>query len=249
LRRFHTGAMFFVLVAVPWTSGQSEAGDSARPAIGEAAASQRRAVAPMRATARLQRSTAATSMRQATIRQRAAALHTKVAPPLLGKSFQPVRRWSISPLAGSAFAGAPCEPLSLDQLNPVVERVSEVEEVDPNLVRAVIAQESGFRPCAVSPKGALGLMQLMPATIEQLDVQDALDPEQNIAAGTRLLRRLLDRYNGDLASALAAYNAGPAQVDRANGIPQISETMQYVSDLLKKMLTQRAPAAGAPRPR
>ncbi len=203
----------------------------------------------MRATAKLQWSTAATSMRQATMRQRAAALRSKVAPPLLGNSLQPSRRWSISAVAGSAFAGAPCEPLSLERLNPLVERASEVEEVDPNLVRAVIAQESGFRPCAVSPKGALGLMQLMPATIEELDVQDALDPGQNIAAGTRLLGRLLDRYDGDLALALAAYNAGPTQVDRANGIPAISETMQYVSDLLKKMLTQRAPAAGAPRPR
>ncbi len=110
-----------------------------------------------------------------------------------------------------------------------------MQGVDPELVRAVIAQESGFRPCAVSAKGAIGLMQLMPATIEELEVQDALDPGQNIDAGTRLLRRLLDRYNGDLALALAAYNAGPARVDDANGIPPISETMQYVSDLLKKI--------------
>jgi soluble lytic murein transglycosylase-like protein len=131
----------------------------------------------------------------------------------------------------------------------LVELLSARQGVDPDLVRAVIAQESGFRPCAVSPKGAIGLMQLMPATIEELDVQDAFDPGQNIGAGTRLLRQLLDRYNGDLSLALAAYNAGPAQVDRSNGIPPISETMQYVSDLLKRMMTQRDPAAGALRPR
>ena len=91
-------------------------------------------------------------------------------------------------------------------------------------------------------------MQLMPATIEDLEVQDAFDPRQNIGAGTRLLRRLLDRYDGDLAMALAAYNAGPAQVDGANGVPPITETMRYVSDLLKKM-NQNAPASAAPGPR
>jgi soluble lytic murein transglycosylase-like protein len=123
-----------------------------------------------------------------------------------------------------------------------------VQGLDPDLVRAVIAQESGFRPCAVSAKGAVGLMQLMPAAIEDLEVQDAFDPEQNIGAGTRLLRRLLGRYNGDLALALAAYNAGPTQVDDANGIPPISETMKYVSDLLKK-LANRLPASSVPGPR
>jgi soluble lytic murein transglycosylase-like protein len=185
-------------------------------------------------------------MRQAAARQRAAAI--RVSRPTLGKSFKPLRDWPIPPAGGSLSADVPCEVLSLDQLNPVVERMSALQGVDPDLVRAVIAQESGFRPCAVSPKGAIGLMQLMPATIEELDVQDAFDPGQNIGAGTRLLRRLLDRYHGDLSLALAAYNAGPAQVDGANGIPPISETIRYVSELLKK-LTPRTPAAVAPAPR
>jgi hypothetical protein len=188
-------------------------------------------------------------MRQAAARQRATARRINIPPPTSGNSSKSLRGWSISPLAGSGLGGIPCDPLSLDQLNPVVERVSAVQGVDPNLVRAVIAQESAFRPCAVSPKGAIGLMQLMPVTIEELEVQDAFDPAQNIGAGTRLLRQLLDRYGGDLSLALAAYNAGPAQVDRSNGIPPFSETTQYVSDLLKRMLTHRDSATGAVGPR
>jgi soluble lytic murein transglycosylase-like protein len=244
-----TGGMLLALVVAQLASGQTAAGESARSAVREAAVSQRLSVAPMREAVKQQRSAATISMRRAAVRQRAAALRINVPPPTPGDLFTPLRNWPISEVAGSGSGGTPCEPLSPDQLDPAVKRASAVQGVDPDLVRAVIAQESGFRPCAVSPKGAIGLMQLMPATIEELGVQDAFDPGQNISAGTRLLRRLLDRYNGDMSLALAAYNAGPAQVDRANGIPPISETIQYVSDLLKKMLTQRDPAGGALRPR
>jgi len=232
--------------ALGW--GQTVTDESARSAIREAAAAQRAAVAPMREAAQRQRSAAAASMQQAVAEQRATAIRINVPPPALGDSFQPLRSWFVSPLAASGSAGASCEPLGPDQVNPVIERVSALQGLNPELVRAVIAQESGFRPCAVSPKGAIGLMQLMPATIEDLEVRDPFDPGQNIGAGTRLLRRLLDRYGGDLALALAAYNAGPARVDDANGIPTISETTQYVSDLLKK-LNQRAPSTTAPAPR
>jgi soluble lytic murein transglycosylase-like protein len=240
--------MLLALVTAPLGSGQTVADESARSAIREAAASQRAAVAPMREAAQRQRSAATASMQQAAAQQRATAIRINVPPPALGDSFEPLRSWFVSPLAVSGSAGASCEPLGLDQVNPVIERVSALQGLSPELVRAVIAQESGFRPCAVSPKGAIGLMQLMPATIEDLEVRDPFDPGQNIGAGTRLLRRLLDRYGGDLALALAAYNAGPARVDDANGIPPISETTQYVSDLLKK-LNQRAPLMTAPAPR
>jgi soluble lytic murein transglycosylase-like protein len=248
LRLFRTGGMLLALAAATLGSGQTVANESARSAIREAAAAQRAAVAPMMETAQRQRSATAAAMQQAAAQQRATAVRINVSPLTLGDSYQPLRSWFASPIAASGSAGVSCEPLGLDQLNPVVERVAALQGMNPEVVRAVIAQESGFRPCAVSPKGAIGLMQLMPATIEDLEVRDPFDPGQNIGAGTRLLRRLLDRYGGDLALALAAYNAGPARVDDADGIPPISETTRYVSDLLKK-LNQRAPATTAPAPR
>ena len=100
-----------------------------------------------------------------------------------------------------------------------------VEDAD---VRAVIAQESGFRPCAVSKKGAKGLMQLMPATAEQFSVAEPFDAEANVAAGTKYLRQLLEKYKGDLRLTLAAYNSGPGAVDAAGGVPDLAETKGYV---------------------
>jgi|SRR5579871_1234670 len=95
------------------------------------------------------------------------------------------------------------------------------------LVRSVMKAESGFQPKAVSPKGAIGLMQLMPATAQNLGA-NAQDPEQNVDAGTRYLRDLLEKYNGALWHALAAYNAGPGAVDKYQGVPPYPETLDYV---------------------
>lgn len=120
-------------------------------------------------------------------------------------------------------------------------RAGELEEliqssaggaITPDLLRALIRKESANYPCAVSPKGALGLMQLMPNTAEELKVADPFDPGDNVRAGTQYLRSLLDRYNGDLVLALSAYNAGPARVDAAQGIPAIRETQDYVRSIL-----------------
>lgn len=113
----------------------------------------------------------------------------------------------------------------------LIVRAARAESVDPALVKAVIAAESRFDPRAVSRKGALGLMQLMPDTAEKLGVEDALAPEQNVAGGTRYLRAMLDRYR-DLSHALAAYNAGPTAVDRYRGIPPYRETQAYVLRVL-----------------
>jgi len=99
-----------------------------------------------------------------------------------------------------------------------------LDAVMTELLRSVVAQESGFRPCAVSKKGAQGLMQLMPATAEQLAVEDPFEPAENLEAGAKYLRQLVDKYAGDLALALAAYNAGPGTVEEAKGIPAIPET-------------------------
>jgi soluble lytic murein transglycosylase-like protein len=96
-------------------------------------------------------------------------------------------------------------------------------------------QESGFRPCAVSPKGAIGLMQIMPATAAQFNVKNPFNPKENVDVGARLLKELLGRYNGNLAFALGAYNAGPSRVDEAGGVPNIPETTDYVERILSSL--------------
>ncbi len=103
----------------------------------------------------------------------------------------------------------------------------------PNFVESVARVESAMRPDAVSPKGAIGVMQLMPATARALDA-DPSDPAQNIEAGTRLLRELLLKYNNDAVKALAAYNAGEGAVDKYRGVPPYAETQSYVDKVIKR---------------
>ncbi len=115
----------------------------------------------------------------------------------------------------------------------IITDAARRHEVDPLLVNAVINQESGFRADAVSKAGATGLMQLMPDTARSLGVTNALDPKQNVEGGTTLLRQLLDRYNGQVDLALAAYNAGPEAVDRYGGLPPYPETQAYVRNVMQ----------------
>lgn len=128
-----------------------------------------------------------------------------------------------------------CDPLPHDRLTNLIDETAQREGVSADLIRAVANRESAFRPCVVSPKGAMGLMQLMPETQQYFNVTDPFDPGQSLAAGSRLLKQLLDRYKGDLALALSAYNAGAGRVDRAGGIPPIPETQNYVSGILDKL--------------
>jgi len=119
-------------------------------------------------------------------------------------------------------------PQSISEL---VARVSQEEGVDEALVRAVVQAESGGNPNAVSPKGAMGLMQLMPQTARAMGVQNPFDPEQNLRGGVRLLRGLLDEF-GDVRIALAAYNAGGPAVRRYRGIPPYAETQKFVQRVI-----------------
>ncbi|MEO7141869.1 MAG: lytic transglycosylase domain-containing protein [Bryobacteraceae bacterium] len=128
-----------------------------------------------------------------------------------------------------------CDPMPKEQISALVDQTAKQEGVNPALLHAVAAQESGFRPCAVSAKGALGLMQLMPETQQHFHVTDPFDPGQSLTAGSRLLKQLLDRYHGDLSLALSAYNAGAGRVDQADGIPPIAETQNYVTGVLTRL--------------
>lgn len=127
-------------------------------------------------------------------------------------------------------------PLFLGSFTDIIDRAAKQHEVDPALVRAVIHAESAFSPNALSPKGAQGLMQLMPATAEELGVRDAFLPEQNIDGGVRYLAWLLAQHDGDTRLATAAYNAGPGAVRRHQGVPPFSETKTYIKrvDILHK---------------
>jgi hypothetical protein len=145
---------------------------------------------------------------------------------------------SSSPILTSAF-----NPHPQTNLTDVVNQASGRYRLDPDLVNSVIKAESDFNIHAVSPKGAQGLMQLMPGTASQLGVPNAFDAQANVEGGTKYLRELLERYNFDLVKALAAYNAGPQRVEQFGGVPPYYETRAYVArvvkDFNKKKLAQQ----------
>jgi soluble lytic murein transglycosylase-like protein len=150
-------------------------------------------------------------------------------------------RASVPAVQGTASSGS--HGLSSTRLEELVQSTAARHGVDANLVRAVIATESGGNPSAVSRKGAVGLMQLMPTTALELGVRNMYSAAENLEAGVRYLHTLLDRYNGDLDRALAAYNAGAGAVDRAGGVPKYRETREYV-----KKVTNNYYAADAGKP-
>jgi soluble lytic murein transglycosylase-like protein len=129
-------------------------------------------------------------------------------------------------------------------LAALASRIARKHGLDPALVLAVAGVESAFQPRAVSPKGAQGLMQLMPGTARELGVVDAFDPAQNLDGGVRYLRALLERYSGDLRLALAAYNAGAGAVKKHGGVPPYRETRSYVEKVMKRYDSQREAPGG-----
>lgn len=147
------------------------------------------------------------------------------------------------PLAPQALPSPP------QTVNELISSISQQYHLDPDLVNSVIRAESGFNPRAVSPKGAQGLMQLMPQTASQLGVRETFDPAANIEGGTRYLRQLLERYNFDVVEALAAYNAGPHRVEQHHGVPPFRETHAFIAriirDFNRKKLAQLNTAAAA----
>jgi len=180
---------------------------------------------------------AAAAMQDSLAKQRE-AVQKQLGPTGTGSFFVLPRAASLGPVTSSpaapSFPSLPvdCDPLPVPEVDSLVGETAEREGLSADLLRGVIRQESGFRPCVVSTKGAMGLMQLMPSTAEQFGIADPFNPASNLDGGARFLKQLLTRYGGDIPKALGAYNAGPSRVDAAGGVPAIPETMDYVRQIL-----------------
>ncbi len=158
-----------------------------------------------------------------------------------------VKASAAATIMPSIPAASPAKTPNLDE---VINGASDRTHIDPDLISSVIHAESGFNPHALSPKGARGLMQLMPGTAANLGVANAFDPGANVDGGTRYLKELLELYNFDLVKALAAYNAGPLRVKQYHGVPPYNETRAYVARIIrdfnrKKLAEQKAAALAA----
>jgi soluble lytic murein transglycosylase-like protein len=192
-----------------------------------------------------------------------ASVHAAMAPSLaqqrasIRKQAAAAAKTAAIPGATSFFSEAPpiglgllaeCDPLPDEQLNGIITGAAQTQSVSFELIKAVLEEESAGLPCAISFRGAEGLMQLMPATAEEFGVQDPFDPKQNVEAGTKLLKLLLEKYDNNLPLVLSAYNAGSGRVDQEGGIPPIPETLNYVADILRKLRPSEDPPAGPELP-
>ncbi len=178
--------------------------------------------------------------------QRAKSVREIVARTYTSRLFR--ARWMTSTrLAFARSPGSVCNPVDQSLLSGAIYAAATAHQLDPALLRAVIRQESAFRPCAVSVKGAMGLMQLMPETAQQFHLADPFDPELNIRVGAQYMRYLLDLFKGDLTLALAAYNAGPKRVREGGAALEIPETRNYVRQVLEALATAVPGAADRSR--
>lgn len=180
---------------------------------------------------------ASSQVQNATELRPAPAVSTQPKKPATVALTRPEPRWSQDRVAARAVSVnmtpkrqvASVEvPQTAGWINDIVEKTALRHSVDPNLVRAIVQVESNFNPQAVSRKGAIGLMQLMPRTAKSLNVSNPYDPAQNVDAGVRHFKQLLDSYGGNLELSLAAYNAGVSAVHKSRGVPHYSETRNYV---------------------
>jgi hypothetical protein len=153
---------------------------------------------------------------------------TKPSPSLSYEHFKKQSKPDFK-IKGSRFKFPPFKGKKGEHIfHAIIDKASEQHNVDPALVKAVIMAESSYNPRAVSPMGAVGLMQLMPNTADSLGVANSYNPEQNVQGGTKYLKKLIDSFDGDIKLALAAYNAGPAHVKKYNGVPPFKDTIYFV---------------------
>lgn len=177
-------------------------------------------------------------------------------PAPLDAASSPMREEPVQPASGAAdvdtgdldqaTAGSPVEVSRVETIDMLIRSAAGRHHLEPELLAAVIAVESGYRKGAVSPKGAQGLMQLMPGTANDLAVKDPFDAKQNIEAGARYLRQLLDQHGDSYVDALAAYNAGATRVARYRGLPPYRETVTYIGRVLKRYRSPQPSPAGSP---
>ena len=144
----------------------------------------------------------------------------------------------VSQLAALKEASGVGKNASKAQIKAMISQIAQKHGLDEKLVHAVVKQESGFNPKATSHCGAMGLMQLMPSTAKSLGVKDAYNPVQNVDGGVRYLKSMLEKYNGNVVLALAAYNAGSGAVDKYKDVPPYKETQNYVKSILSNYLSQ-----------
>ena len=156
-----------------------------------------------------------------------------------------VEEYTAPPPATPMPPAAPAAPPVELKLSPhqLVTRAAQRAGLPPAIVHSIARAESAYRPNALSPKGAIGLMQLMPGTAAELNA-DPRDPAQNADAGARYLRQLLEKYDGVVSKAVAAYNAGPGAVDKYNGVPPYKETIEYVQRVLRQYDKEQKNTAG-----